>query len=69
MGTIYRIAVFLTALSLFWPVVYGNVRVFQELPGNPVLQAALGTLIFGALAYLTYEGEEEAEEKEFTASG
>ncbi|WP_297476985.1 hypothetical protein [Thermococcus sp.] len=66
--TIYLTSVVLTAIFLFWPVLYGNIGALQKLPGNPVLQATVGVLLFGALAYLTYEGGEEAKEEEFTAS-
>jgi len=67
--TIYLTSVVLTAVFLFWPILYGNIRVLQKLPGNPAVQAILGVLVFGALAYLTYEGDSGKGEKEITASG
>ncbi len=66
---VYRASVFLTATGLFWPVLYGNIKALRNIPGNPTLQALVMVLVFGALAYLTYEGEEEAKEEELTASG
>ena len=64
---LYRASVILTATGLFWPVLYGNIPALRDIPGNLTLQALLMVLIFGALAYLTYE-EEGAGEEEFTAS-
>ncbi len=66
---IYQVSVLLTAIGLFWPVLYGNIPALQNIPGNPTIQALLMVLVFGALAYLTYEGEEESKEEEVTASG
>ncbi|ASJ03775.1 hypothetical protein A3L09_08265 [Thermococcus profundus] len=59
---IYQISVVLTAISLFWPIIYGNVSALRRLPGNPVLQAVAGVLLFGAIAYITFEEGEEMEE-------
>ena len=64
---IYLTSVILTAVFLFWPVLYGNIGILQKLPGNPVIQAAVGVLLFGALAYLTYE-EGNGREGDITAS-
>ena len=66
---VYRTSVFLTALGLFWPVLYGNIKALRNIPGNPTLQALLMVLVFGALAYLTYEENEEKAGKNITASG
>ncbi|WP_010478619.1 hypothetical protein [Thermococcus zilligii] len=65
MKKVYVASVVLTALSLFWPVLYGNIAILRRIPGNPTLQAVAGVLVFGSLAYFTYE---EDEGKEFTAS-
>ncbi|WP_237266232.1 hypothetical protein [Thermococcus cleftensis] len=65
---IYRISVVLTALALFWPVVYGNVPVLRILPGNPLIHAVAGLVVFGGLAYLTFGEEETGEKSGFTAS-
>jgi len=54
----YRVSVLLTALSLFWPVLYGNIKILKELPGNPALQAVVGVIVFGVIAYKTYEEED-----------
>ena len=67
---IYVASVVLTAVALFWPVIYGNVRALHALPGSPILQAVVGVLVFGALAYFTYEEEGGvAKEEKVTASG
>ncbi|WP_240910726.1 hypothetical protein [Thermococcus sp. MV11] len=55
-------------LALFWPVVYGNVPVLRILPGNPLIHAVAGLVVFGGLAYLTFEEEETGEKSGFTAS-
>lgn len=70
MRTGYWVSVVLTALFLFWPILYGNIAILQRIPGDPALQAIAGVLVFGALAYFTY-GEENggAKEEEVTASG
>ncbi|ASJ07862.1 hypothetical protein A3L11_00940 [Thermococcus siculi] len=67
---IYGISIFLTAIALFWPIIYGNVSALHELPGNPVLQAIVGVLLFGGIAYFAYEeeGGEANEREELTAS-
>ncbi|ASI98938.1 hypothetical protein [Thermococcus celer] len=57
---VYRISIPLAALFLFWPVLYGNLTVLRRIPGDPALQAIAGVLVFGGLAYLSYdEGEDE----------
>ncbi|ASJ13084.1 hypothetical protein [Thermococcus thioreducens] len=68
---VYQISVVLTAVSLFWPITYSNVSVLQRIPGNPVLQAIVGLLLFGSVAYISYDGnggEGGAEKSDFTAS-
>jgi hypothetical protein len=67
---IYMASIVLTAVSLFWPILYGNLPALQKLPGNPVIQAVAGVLLFGAIAYITFEedGEEEKRAEELTAS-
>lgn len=67
---IYVISVVMTAIALFWPVLYGNIRALHRLPGNPLLQGVIGVLLFGTLAYLTY-GEENGVkgEQKLKASG
>ncbi|ASJ05888.1 hypothetical protein [Thermococcus pacificus] len=70
---IYIASVVLTAIALFWPILYGNITILMRIPGDPVLQAVAGVLVFGTLAYFTYGEDEGAEgeeaEEEFTASG
>jgi len=59
---VYTISVIMTAVFLFWPVIYTAVSRWIHIPGNPLLQAVIGVLIFGALAYMNFEeeGGEEA---------
>ncbi|AJC72144.1 MAG: hypothetical protein J7K48_02255 [Thermococcus sp.] len=66
MRELYKIFVILTAIFIFWPVLYGSVEALRRIPGDPTLQAVMGTLIFGLLAYATYE--EDTEKEELTAS-
>ncbi|ACJ16828.1 hypothetical membrane protein [Thermococcus onnurineus NA1] len=54
---VYYLSTLLTAVALFWPVIYGNVPALRVLPGNPLVQAIAGLVIFGGLAYLTFEEE------------
>ncbi|MDV3104745.1 hypothetical protein [Thermococcus waiotapuensis] len=65
MRKVYVASVVMTALSLFWPVLYGNIAILRRIPGNPALQAVAGMLVFGSMAYFTYEEEMR---EEFTAS-
>ncbi|NJE05223.1 hypothetical protein E3E36_03495 [Thermococcus sp. M36] len=58
---VYHASIVLTAVSLFWPVIYSNVPALQRIPGNPVLQAIVGLLLFGGTAYLSYDGKSEEE--------
>ena len=66
MRELYKIFVILTAIFIFWPVLYGSVEALRRIPGDPTLQAVMGTLIFGLLAYATYE--EDTEKEELTTS-
>ena len=66
MGEVYRISVILTAVFIFWPVLYGSIEALRGIPGNPTLQAVIGTIVFGLLAYVTYD--EDLEKEELTAS-
>ncbi len=67
---IYWASVLLTAIGLFWPVLYGNIKALRNIPGNPSIQALIMVLVFGALAYFTYrEGDRETNGGEVTASG
>ncbi|AEK73739.1 membrane protein [Thermococcus sp. 4557] len=70
---IYYASALLAAVALFWPVIYGNVPALRVLPGNPVIQGIVGLVLFGGLAYVTFdETSEEAggieEKEELTAS-
>ncbi len=68
---VYHVSIILTAVSLFWPVIYSNIPALERVPGNPVLQAIVGLLLFGGTAYLSYDGKNEekgAEKNDFTAS-
>jgi len=47
-------------------VLYGSLEALRRIPGNPTLQAVIGTLVFGLLAYATYD--ENGEREEVTAS-
>jgi len=66
MRELYKIFVILTAIFIFWPVLYGSVEALRRIPGNPTLQAVIGTIVFGLLAYATYE--ENSEKEDVTAS-
>lgn len=65
MREVYKVSVVLTAVSIFWPVLYGSIKTLRRIPGNPTLQALIGTIFFGLLAYTTYE---EDRERDITAS-
>ncbi|NJE29734.1 hypothetical protein E3E38_01515 [Thermococcus sp. 18S1] len=70
---VYYASTLLAAVALFWPVIYGNVPALRVLPGNPVIQGVVGLVIFGGLAYVTFdEAVEETgeirEKEELTAS-
>ncbi len=52
---IYSLAVVLTSISLFWPVLYNLVSKVVKLPGNPLFQAVCGVILFGTVAYLTFD--------------
>jgi|GEM_PF-3026369 len=70
---VYYASTLLAAVALFWPVIHGNVPVLRALPGDPVVQGLVGLVLFGGLAYLTFdETSEEAggieEKEELTAS-
>lgn len=58
---VYTTSVILTAVFLFWPVIYTALSRWAHIPGNPLLQAVIGVLLFGTLAYMTFE-EERGEE-------
>jgi len=64
---VYTISVILTAIFLFWPVLYTALSRWVTLPGNPLIQAVIGVLLFGTLAYLSFEEEAEGD-GEATAS-
>jgi hypothetical protein len=53
---IYILAVIVTALGLFLPVLYGNVHFLRNLLGkDPLPASVLITVIGWAIAYLTFE--------------
>ncbi len=68
MNKLYTISVVLTAISIFWPALYGSIEYLRKIPGNPVLQAVLGTMIFGLISYLIYEENNSTTKEELTAS-
>ncbi|CAD5244876.1 hypothetical protein [Thermococcus camini] len=70
---VYYVSTLLAAVALFWPVIYGNVPALRVLPGNPVVQGIVGLVLFGGLAYVTFDETVEEtggveEKEEFTAS-
>ncbi len=52
---IYTVSVILTAIFLFWPMMYTALSRWVSIPGNPILQAVIGVLLFGTLAYINFE--------------
>ena len=69
---VYYASTLLAAVALFWPVIYGSVPALRVLPGNPVIQGVVGLVIFGGLAYVTFdeavkETGEIGEKEELTA--
>ncbi|MCD6373852.1 MAG: hypothetical protein J7L37_10010 [Thermococcus sp.] len=63
---IYTLSIILTAIFLFWPVMYTEISKWVTLPGNPLIQSVVGVLVFGTVAYMSFE--EETEENQTTAS-
>ncbi len=59
-AAVYYTSVVLSSVALFWPLFYGRFPELRTLPGDPSLQAFLGLLLFGALAYITYNDENES---------
>jgi hypothetical protein len=58
MGKIlYEFSVLMTALAMFWPLIYNNISSIIKLLGNPLFQSVVGIMAFGALAYLTFSEE------------
>ena len=68
MGRVYSLSVALTAVFLFWPVLYGSIEFLRRIPGNPALQAMIGVMLFGLIAYATYDEKVEKGKHEATAS-
>ncbi|NJE02268.1 hypothetical protein [Thermococcus sp. JdF3] len=70
---VYYASTLLAAVALFWPVIYGSVPALRVLPGNPVVQGIVGLVLFGGLAYMTFDETAEetggiGEKGELTAS-
>jgi len=65
---VYTISVVLTAVFLFWPIMYTMISRWITLPGNPLVQAVVGVLLFGTIAYATFDEGETEEREELTAS-
>jgi len=65
---IYTISIVLTAIFLFWPIMYTVISRWITLPGNPLIQAVVGVLLFGTIAYVTFEERETEETEELTVS-
>ncbi|WP_297068221.1 hypothetical protein [Thermococcus sp.] len=57
---VYYISLVLAAVALFWPLLYARFSQLGKVPGDPSLQALLGLLLFGALAYATHNEEPTA---------
>ncbi|WP_457752285.1 hypothetical protein [Thermococcus sp.] len=65
---LYTISTVLTAIFLFWPIMYTVISRRITLPGNPLIQAVVGVLLFGTIAYVTFEERETEETQELTVS-
>jgi len=65
---IYTISIVLTAIFLFWPIMYTVISRWITLPGNPLIQAVVGVLLFGTISYVTFEERETEETEELTVS-